>query len=432
MVERFNIDPIELRSEEVNDILTQMPKGIIRWGNQLFLALLVLLLLVSWFVKYPDIITSEAVLTTEIPPQKEYAKTSGKMEVLLVNNGQEVQKNQVLGVIENSAMYEDVLKLKNIIDTITVNYNDFYFPIDSLPTLFLGDLENDFAGFQNSYLQYQLNKKLQPFSNEMIAGRYNVAELTNQLQNLENQKALNTQEMALKKNELNRQKTLLDRGVIAAQDYENKELEYLQSERNYKSMLSNISQLKNALVAAKSSTKGTEISKTKEDIQLLKNVIQSYNQLKKSLKQWELNYVFKSNIAGKISFLNVWTQNQTVQNGELIFTIIPVGHSQFVAKLKTPMLNSGKIKVGQKVNIKLNNYPETEFGMLKGKVKSISLTPDKEGFYVVDVSVPEKLVTTYNKEIPFQQEMTGTAQIITEDLRLIQRFFYQFIKIVKR
>ncbi len=432
MNEISNIDQIELRSEEVNDILTQMPQGIIRWGNQLFLALLVLLLLVSWFVKYPDIITSQAVLTTEIPPQKEFAKTSGKLEELLVQNGQEVQKNQVLGVIENTAKYEDVLKLKKIIDTITVNYNDFYFPIDNLPTLFLGDLESDFAGFQNSYLQYQLNKKLQPYSNEMVAGKYNVAELTNQLQNLENQKEINAKEMVLKKNELNRQKILYDKGVIAAQDYEYKELEYLQSERNYKSMIGTISQLKNAVVAAKSNTKGTEISKTKEEVQLLKNVIQSYNQLKKNLKEWELNYVFKSNMSGKVSFLNVWNQNQTVQVGEMIFTIIPIGHSQFVAKLKTPMLNSGKIKVGQEVNVKLNNYPETEFGMLKGKVKSISLTPDKEGFYVVDVSIPNKLVTTYNKKISFQQEMTGTAEIITEDLRLIQRFFYQFVKIIKR
>ena len=68
----------------------------------------------------------------------------------------------------------------------------------------------------------------------------------------------------------------------------------------------------------------------------------------------------------------------------------------------------------------------------KGKVKSISIIPNKEGLYIIDVELPKKLITSYNKEIDFKQEMRGTAEIITEDLRLIERFFYQFREIVKR
>ena len=34
--------------------------------------------------------------------------------------------------------------------------------------------------------------------------------------------------------------------------------------------------------------------------------------------------------------------------------------------------------------------------------------------------------TSYNKSIFFKQEMIGSADIITEDLRLIERFFSQF------
>jgi hypothetical protein len=36
------------------------------------------------------------------------------------------------------------------------------------------------------------------------------------------------------------------------------------------------------------------------------------------------------------------------------------------------------------------------------------------------------LETSYKKKILFQQEMRGSAAIITEDLRLIERIFYQF------
>ena len=140
----------------------------------------------------------------------------------------------------------------------------------------------------------------------------------------------------------------------------------------------------------------------------------------------------KSNIYGKVSFLNYWSVNQNVNQGDLVFTIIPSKNSSFVAKLKSPAQNSGKIKIGQRVNIKLENYPDTEFGTLQGTVNSISLIPNQEGQYLINVSLPSTLVTSYNKTIAFKQEMRGSAEIITQDLRLIERFFYQIKKAVNR
>jgi hypothetical protein len=165
---------------------------------------------------------------------------------------------------------------------------------------------------------------------------------------------------------------------------------------------------------------------------LLKKAIQSFNQLKKSIKDWEYQYVLQSSIKGNISFLNYWSTNQTVNQGDLVFTIIPSENASFIAKLKTPAKNSGKIKVGQPVHIKLENYPNTEFGVLNGIVDHISLTPNKEGLYFIDVKLPKELITSYHKKINFKQEMKGSAEIITEDLRLIDRFFYQFKELVTR
>ncbi|WP_252723696.1 HlyD family secretion protein [Winogradskyella psychrotolerans] len=126
------------------------------------------------------------------------------------------------------------------------------------------------------------------------------------------------------------------------------------------------------------------------------------------------------------------TRIQTVNQGDLVFTIIPNENTAYIAKLKTPAQNSGKIKVGQNVSIKLENYPDTEFGVLNRKVENISLIPDKEGLYFIDVSLSEKMITSYNKDIEFKQEMRGAAEIITEDLRLIERFFYQFREVLNR
>jgi len=164
---------------------------------------------------------------------------------------------------------------------------------------------------------------------------------------------------------------------------------------------------------------------------LLKNVIQSFNQLKKAIKNWETQYVLKSNINGKVAFSNYWRTNETVNQGDLIFTIIPTESSTFIAKLKTPANNSGKLKIGQDINIKLENYPEAEYGNLHAKVNYISMFPDKDGFYLILAELPKDLITSYKKSIEFKQEMRGSAEIITEDLRLMDRFFYQIKDIFK-
>lgn len=430
--ENIKQEDIQLRSEEVQEILTFVPNWMIRWGNGLILALIVGLLFVSWFVKYPDIIAAETIVTTQTPPQKEYAKMTGKLDVILVKDNQQVKSNTPLAIIENTANYTDVFKLKSVLDTIKVNNKFFSFPTDSLPILFLGDIESDFTLFENNYMQYLLNKELQPFSNEALANKITSTELRRRLANLKSQKKLQQSELNFKKKDLERYKTLFEKDIISAQDYERKQLEYLQAERNYKVMASSISQLRESISNAHKTSKGTEISRTREEMILLKNVIQSFNQLKKSIKDWELRYVLQSEIEGKVSFLNVWNKNQTVNQGDLVFTIIPTNNNEFIAKLKAPAQNSGKIKIGQKVNIRLANYPYAEFGMLEGIIKSISLVPDNEGNYLIDVELPLKLITTYNKEIDFKQEMRGTAEIITEDLRLIERFFYQLRKIVSK
>ncbi len=421
---------LEIRSEEVQEILSYVPHWMIRWGNTLFFILIIMLLFISWFIKYPDVINAEVIVTTQIPPQKEFARVSGKIDTFFIENNENVVKNQPLALIENTANYSDVFLLKSIIDTINIQKETFNFPIDDLPILFLGDIENSFELFENNYLKFILNKELNPYSYEEDANKISTSELQRRLYNLQAQKELNKKELSFKKKDLERSKSLFNKGVISEKDYELKQLDYLQSERSFKNMNSSISQLRESISNNKKTTKGTEIAKLREDKTLLKNVIQSFIQLKKSLKDWEMKYLLVSEINGKVSFLNFWNKNQTVNQGDLVFTIIPKKNSEYIAKLKTPPQNLGKVKVNQVVNIKLDNYPDYEFGVIKGKIKSISEITNKEGFYTIDVSLPKKLVTTYNKKIIFKQEMRGTAEIITEDLRLIERFFYQLKNIM--
>ena len=287
MPENNHLDNIELRSEEVQQILTKVPNWMIRRGNTLFLFIIVLLLILSWIVKYPDIISSEAIITTIVPPQKEFAKVTGKIDTIFVEDTEKVNINEPLAILENTANFKDVFFLKSIIDTIKVKKNSFIFPIDKLPILFLGDIDTNYALFENNYIQYILNKELDPFSNEAIANKITTSELNRRLSNLQSQKILNKRELEFKQKDLKRSKSLFDKGVISLKEYETKQLEYLQAERNYKNMTSSISQLKESISNSKKTSKNTDISRIREEMTLLKNVIQSFNQLKKSIKDWK-------------------------------------------------------------------------------------------------------------------------------------------------
>ncbi len=425
-------EDIHIRSEEVQEILSYVPNWMIRWGNTLLLFLIIGLLCITWFVKYPDVIIAEVMITTTFPPEKIYAKSSGQFEVILVKDGDAVLNKQPLAVIENSAYFKDVLLLKSIVDTLQVNHENFQFPMNEVPPLVLGEITTVYAQFENSYSDYLLNKQLNPYKSESFANKFSLIEAKGRLQNLHYQKELNKKELSFKKKDVKRQKNLFEKGVISAKEYEQKQLEYLQAQRTYKNLESSISQMRELISNSQKNVKGTNIKKIQNETRLLKKALQSYYQLKKTIKDWEKQYVLKSTIEGKVSFSSFYNKIQTVKNGNLIFTIIPTKNTSFIGKIKAPANNSGKIKKGQRVQIKLLNYPSDEFGEINGKVNSISQIPDEKGNYLIDVKLPLELITTYNKKIDFRQEMKGSALIITEDLRLIERFFYQLRNIIKK
>lgn len=420
----------ELRSEEVQEILTRVPHWLIRWGSVVVLSILLMLFFVSWLIQYPDIVSTQIVITTNVPPQKLVAKTSGKIEALLVNDKEAITKNRPLAVIENTANYKDVFLLKSIIDTIHIDKNKF--PFEKIKSAQLGEIESFFAVFQKESIADDLNTKLQPYQVEGSAQSYEAIQLKERLSLLESQKSINQNELVLQKSDLDRYETLYKKGIIATQEMEKQRLIYLQSQKNFKGVLSTISSLKSSLNELNKNSKTTQINESKENVNLERNVIQAFCQLKKAVKDWELNFVLRSSIDGKVSFLQLWAANQTVNAGDNVFAVIPTNESGYIGKVKAPAQNSGKIKVGQKVNIRLANYPDREFGIINGTIKAISLTPDKEGNLLINVSLPKGLETSYKKQIVFQQEMSGTADIVTEDLRLIERILYQFRDIFKR
>ena len=102
--------------------------------------------------------------------------------------------------------------------------------------------------------------------------------------------------------------------------------------------------------------------------------------------------------------------------------------------MQVPSSAFGKVKNGQQLNVNLNSFPYMEFGVLKGTIHSISAVPLQTAagvVYTVEVIFPESLKTSYKKELPLIQQMDGTGEIITEDMRLIEQFVRPVISLFK-
>lgn len=103
---------IELRSEEVQEVMNKVPPGILRYGIGILATIVFVLLVGSAFFRYPETIQVEVTLTTLNPPAYIKSANSGRLEQLYTVNGQPVKKGDILVVMENVANTEDILQLR--------------------------------------------------------------------------------------------------------------------------------------------------------------------------------------------------------------------------------------------------------------------------------------------------------------------------------
>jgi len=429
MAEKDILDNIELRSESVQDILTQPPHWMIRWGNTIILIILVMVLIMSYLIKYPEFVPAPVVVTSQNPPEKLEARTNSKIEKIFIKNHQQVRKNDILMVMQSTANYQDVLALKKIVDSLTPSQLQS-FPLHETSHFKLGELQGDYNSFAKAFQDEALFTRLQPYAPENLAANQSISEYRARIATLQQQKKLEQAKYELTRKSYQRSQDLFNQGVISAVELENEKIKFIQEQQNMENINISLSQMEEGISNLNKTKSGTAISTEKDKITYSSQTLQLFEQLRKALKQWEQNYLIVSSTDGVASFQQFFGENQFVKTGDAILTILPENKEQLVGRMSVPSVNSGKVKTGEKVLIKLDNYRFQEYGIIEGRVQNISMSPDDKGNYYVDVTLPKGLSTSYNKTLPFDKELRGNAEIVTQDLRLIERFFYQMRKLL--
>jgi multidrug resistance efflux pump len=418
---------IHLRNTYRNEIYNYRPSWILRWGITASFLFLAIIIVVSGFIKYPEVILANAEISTINPPVHLLARVDGKLERILVKEGDPVFQGDVLAYMESPVTMEDVISLDiylNFMDSIVSHLIPPYpEPSTFSDKLKLGELQHSYSEVLINYNKL-FNYHLLNFKELELKSKQEEYENEIKYQGLllEKSKIL-TQQLDLAYLDFLRDSVLYADGVIPEKEFARSRH---QNDLQYRSLITDL----NMGIAVSQSTSAklqreieNIIIQDKElQLQLKLQLQQNIGLLRAAINVWEQNFLLTSPIDGMVSFTEFWNENQNVSAGKVVVSVVPDDDVLVRTRIQFPVLNSGKVKAGQRVNIKLENYPYQEFGMVVGKMGTISKVPNGS-YYSADVILVDGLLTSYGDRLPLVQQGTGKAEILTEEVSLLMRFF---------
>jgi multidrug resistance efflux pump len=412
---------VELQRKEVEDMLGRVPGWITRNGMILFFVLFALLLFGSWAFRYPDTKRARIVVTSVNPAADLKARTSGKITRLFVVNNQQVNKGEVLAMIENPASFEDVVHLKNslaLLDSITIE--EITDDLTELKNVELGTIQSDYSLFLKVYRDYMEFRRINYHQRKIQTARMELEKQQELTRSLSERVSTQQQAYNIAQRQYNRDASLFEQGVISNSDLEKSSTKMLTERNKSQELISLMAENNINITRTQNQILDLELRQQEEQSGMISSLEESFNNLKASITSWEQNYLLVAPVNGSVNFTTYWSENQNVKAGDKVMTIIPDESGSMVGKISLPLEGAGKVHVGNQVNIQFDNFPHLEYGMVKGYVSNISEVSEDD-FYAVEVELPDGLRSYYGYEILFSQNMQGTAEILTDKKRLLVR-----------
>jgi multidrug resistance efflux pump len=418
------------RSEMVQEIVSNKPGFLIRYGIVFFLGILILLIAACWFIQYPDIISTNAKLTSINAPKEVITKTTGKLIKLFAKENEQTQAGNVLGYMESTANHAEVLTISENIDTAQIllskNKIEQIFPFLNASYQNLGELQLPYQTFEQSYNSFRTYLSGGFYLSKINMLNKDLVYLQKMHNNLLEQKGLSAEDVNLSQKTFNANKSLNEGKVISDFDYRNENSKLIGKKLS-------LPQISSSIISneAQQNEKLKEIAELQNTIAQQKSIfIQALNSFKSQIEDWKKKYLLIAPTDGKIAFATFLQENQQLKVDQVICFINPE-NTEYYAEIYIPQTNFGKVKIGQEVLLKFPSYPFQEYGSVNGKIVFISNINTDSG-YVAKVILPNGLNTTYKKQVQFRDGLLAQGEIITQDMRLLQRFYYNIVKQVKK
>lgn len=408
-------------SEEFEDILTQMPQWTMRWGIAALFLFMCIVIGATWFIHYPDVVIAQCSLTSAEPPAKIIAQASGRIVALYIKDTSLVKAGQPIALLETAADPDKISMIKKQLSSLapsvtkSILSSSIYFPEYST----LGEVQTAYSDFLLAVSDFRFYSSTEYNTASVLSIEKQISYAKAVEQKLKQQRDLLKRDLEIAEKKMENDKTLRQKGHISDADLALSESNFLQKKYTLDALDANVVNNSMRVVDAQKNIQETQ-QQRQERIHITEVRLQeSYKNLLSAIELWEKKYMLRSPIDGIISFYRVWSKNQIVSQGDEVFTVIPP-NIDIIGKVIVPTYGAGKVHIGSPVILKFDNYPSSEFGSVAGTIRTISLSA-KDNAYVATISLDKGLTTSYGKTLTFQQDMVGRVEIITENIRLMER-----------
>ncbi|RYE44182.1 MAG: HlyD family efflux transporter periplasmic adaptor subunit [Sphingobacteriales bacterium] len=427
------------RSEEVRDIIDRMPSKFGAWIGAVVLFIFVFILIFGYVIRYPDTVQGQITISTSIAPLRLIASSAGRLKLTGKLSHSNVKTGDVIAYIDNPTSYDTLQIIRKILKTYNPNDPRSTSILSVLPSkAALGELTSKYYIFLSSIHQIANFDKDRLYDKQISSFKDLYQHQIGEIETSTERLRLNNITSEYSKKIVARDSTLFLKKVGTEAELERSKMNYLNHRAGIANARSNLIDAKKQAQQTLNRISEVEIEKTEKRTELEIALLASYNDLINNIALWEQKYLFVAPFNGQLEFLKFWKNNQFIQEREPVFTIVPA-LGQPYGQVTLPAIGVGKVKPGQEVIVKLDDFPYQEYGSITGRIETISLATNTEKTeqgsvetYLVGVKFPKGLTTNYGRKLNFRQESKGLVEIIAKDRRLIERLFDNLTYAIKK
>lgn len=418
---------VSLPSAEVTEIMGQVPPAVLRYGILVVTLVMLVLLFFAWLIRYPDAIEGKATITTYTPPASVICKTDGQILRLDVADSMPIDSGQELLIAGDPLNLADLAEWKRFVSKMFSAIRSdsvWLLPFFSeKPEMNLAGLQGEAAAVSTRWKAYLalLEREAHHFQPKAESLHQRIVEQERLMASLQRQIRLIREQGLLVHREYARDSALAAAGGISPSELEQSANRRLAHRLELEESLS-----RRAEVEIRKGEYHQQLTdflvENQEDLRLaLRDLEQALGEALSAYAQWENKHIYKSPGDGVVSLGRFWKEGQEVRTGEVLMHILPADSSALIARLTLPLQGSGRIAPGAKVQIRLDDYPYLEYGIIEGELTRLSAIPE-DGLLQAEVSLPKGLISSYGTVLEFRGSLNGTATVITRDARLLERF----------
>jgi len=415
-------------SEEMQEIISSVPSWILRRGISLILFILLLIVVLSAFIRYPDVVKTSLKVNSLNSPKGVISHQTGKLVKILVKENEQVTEKQPLAYIESTANHNDVLLLANKLKILhnQLNTGQELKAEHLLQNLLnLGELQTNYQSFYQEYLQFINTQNGGFYLKQKAYLEKDLAEIKKLQQQINQQRQIQEKEYANAEEEYQAYQKLKSKNVISNSEFKQQENKYLASK--YPLQQSSTALLNN----------NTSYLAKQQELATLDNTIheqqakfrQAVNSMITATDTWLMQYVVLAPLAGKVGYAGILQENQQVTANQELFIVNP-GNTDFFGEVQIPQYNMGKVALGQRTLIKLKSFPFEEYGIVNGKISYITDVALKDSVFIAKIDFGKFEQKNPDHPIILKTGMMADAEIITRESSLLQRFARNMTKML--